>query len=58
MVNYTTSETVWLSMAGFDAGYFYEYPNPSLDGHVMEEPVKSTLLADLDETEITNCLFL
>lgn len=57
MVNYTSNETVWLSMAGYDAGYFYEYPNPSLNEDVQEEPLKSTLLAYLDESEITNCLF-
>ncbi|KAL2733263.1 cilia- and flagella-associated protein 44 isoform X1 [Vespula maculifrons] len=28
MIQYTNQETVWLSMAGFDAGYMYEYPVP------------------------------
>ncbi|KAI4492234.1 hypothetical protein M0802_009924 [Mischocyttarus mexicanus] len=56
MIQYTNQETVWLSMAGFDAGYMYEYPVPKKDIIIEEEPVKSTMIYDADDTEIRSCL--
>ncbi|TGZ46471.1 WD repeat-containing protein 52 [Temnothorax longispinosus] len=44
-------------MAGFDAGYIYEYPSPEITETVGEEPVKSTIIYDADDTELRSCLF-
>lgn len=51
-VQYTKSDTLWLSMAGFDAGYFYEY---SFD---HEGPLKCTPIANADNTEINSYVYL
>ncbi|KAI4496377.1 hypothetical protein M0804_000187 [Polistes exclamans] len=56
MIQYTNQETVWLSMAGFDAGYMYEYPVPKKDIIIGAEPIKSTVIYDADDTEIRSCL--
>ncbi|XP_046813293.1 cilia- and flagella-associated protein 44 isoform X2 [Vespa crabro] len=56
MIQYTNQETVWLSMAGFDAGYMYEYPVPEKNKVIGPEPIKSTIICDGDDTEIRSCL--
>ncbi|XP_023287600.1 uncharacterized protein LOC105700070 isoform X2 [Orussus abietinus] len=56
MVHYMVDGTVWLSMSGFDSGYIYEYPDP-LPGKFEEEPIKSTVVFEADDTEIRSCLF-
>ncbi|KAF7417837.1 hypothetical protein HZH68_000490 [Vespula germanica] len=56
MIQYTDQETVWLSMAGFDAGYMYEYPVPEKGKVIKPEPIKSTIICDGDDTEIRSCL--
>lgn len=56
MIQYTNQETVWLSMAGFDAGYMYEYPVPEKSKVIRPEPIKSTIICDGDDTEIRSCL--
>ncbi|XP_066592907.1 cilia- and flagella-associated protein 44 [Prorops nasuta] len=62
MVLYTEHDTIWLFMAGFDAGYIYEYPTPKMtkssSGVVKEqEPSKSFLIHDADDIEIVSHLF-
>ncbi|XP_046415054.1 cilia- and flagella-associated protein 44 [Neodiprion fabricii] len=54
--NYTVGNTIWLSMAGFDAGYIYEYPLPTTGTNVCE-PCKSTMVFDGDDTEISSYVF-
>jgi len=44
-------------MAGFDAGYMYEYPSPEITEAVVKEPVKSIAIYDADDIEIRSCLF-
>ncbi|XP_015185345.1 PREDICTED: cilia- and flagella-associated protein 44 [Polistes dominula] len=55
MIQYTNEETVWLSIAGFDAGYMYEYPVPKKDIIIEAEPIKSTVIYDADDIEIRSC---
>lgn len=57
MANYTANGTIWLSMAGYDAGYMYEYPVPDATKNVAAEPIRSTVVFDADDTEIRSCLF-
>lgn len=45
-LRYTVRDTIWVSMAGYDAGYIYE-----LDFQAAE-PVCSTIIADADDIEI------
>ncbi|XP_048505660.1 cilia- and flagella-associated protein 44 isoform X2 [Athalia rosae] len=54
--SYTANNTIWLSMAGFDAGYIYEYPLP-IPGTNIVKPIKSTMVFDGDDTEISSYLF-
>lgn len=54
---YISHDTIWLSMAGFDAGYMYEYLSPEVAETIGEEPVRSTVIHDADDTEIRSCLF-
>ena len=57
MINYTAGGTIWLSMAGYDAGYIYEYPIPETGIKMPTEPIKSTRIFDADDTEIRSCQF-
>lgn len=57
LAQYISHNIIWLSMAGFDAGYMYEYPNPKTIDSVEQEPVKSIVIHDADDIEIQNCLF-
>ncbi|XP_069678702.1 cilia- and flagella-associated protein 44 [Periplaneta americana] len=43
---YTPKDTIWLSLAGYDAGYMYEF---EMD---KEEPVCCTMIAEADDVEI------
>ncbi|EDW71227.1 cilia- and flagella-associated protein 44 isoform X2 [Drosophila virilis] len=45
-LRYTNRDTIWLSMAGYDAGYIYELDFES------PEPKICTLIADADDIEI------
>ncbi|KAK2582044.1 hypothetical protein KPH14_002749 [Odynerus spinipes] len=56
IIQYTNQETVWLSLAGFDAGYMYEYPVPEKDQIIGPEPIKCTMICDADDIEIRSCL--
>lgn len=57
MVQYISNDIIWLSMAGFDAGYIYEYPSPEVTETIGEKPIKSTIIHDADDIEIRSCLF-
>lgn len=58
MVQYISHDTIWLSMAGYDTGYMYEYPSPEVTEIIGKEPIRSTMIYDADNTEIRSCLFL
>lgn len=57
MAQYISRDVIWLLMAGFDAGYIYEYPSPEVSETIVEKPVKSTIIYDADDIEIRSCLF-
>ncbi|XP_011859838.1 PREDICTED: uncharacterized protein LOC105557260 isoform X2 [Vollenhovia emeryi] len=57
LAQYIDRDTIWLSMAGFDAGYMYEYPSPESTETVGKEPFKSTVIHDAEDAEIRSCLF-
>jgi len=48
---YTPKDTIWLSVAGYDTGYLYEF--------VMhkEEPIQYTMIDDTDGVEICSYLY-
>ncbi|XP_076637400.1 cilia- and flagella-associated protein 44 isoform X1 [Colletes latitarsis] len=57
VVLYSTNGNIWLLMAGFDAGYIYEYPRP-LSGRIKNnKPIRSRIIEHAKDTEIHNCLF-
>lgn len=45
-LQYTSKGTIWLSMAGYDAGYIYEYE------FGKEDPISCTMISDGDDIEI------
>lgn len=57
IAQYISDDIIWLSMAGFDAGYMYEYPCPTDTKIIEKEPIRSTVIYDADDTEIGSCLF-
>ncbi|XP_029161342.1 cilia- and flagella-associated protein 44 isoform X2 [Nylanderia fulva] len=57
IAQYISRDIIWLLMAGFDAGYIYEYPSPEISETIVEKPVKSTIIHDADDIEIRSCLF-
>ncbi|XP_076666446.1 cilia- and flagella-associated protein 44 isoform X2 [Andrena cerasifolii] len=57
VARYGTNGNIWLLVAGFDAGYIYEYPRP-LSGKIKDnKPVRSRIIEAAQDTEIQNCLF-
>ncbi|KAG5315180.1 CFA44 protein, partial [Acromyrmex insinuator] len=54
---YISQDIIWLSMAGFDAGYMYEYLSPEVTEDIGKEPIKSIPIYDADDIEIQSCLF-
>lgn len=50
-VQYTEENTLWLSMAGYDAGFVYEY------GFDDEDPISCTPIPGAEDTEITSYIF-
>ncbi|KYN44488.1 WD repeat-containing protein 52 [Trachymyrmex septentrionalis] len=55
---YISPDIIWLSIAGFDAGYMYEYLSPEkLTEDIGKEPIKSIAIYDADDIEIRSCLF-
>nr|XP_029730533.1 LOW QUALITY PROTEIN: cilia- and flagella-associated protein 44-like [Aedes albopictus] len=50
-VQYTEEDTLWLSMAGYDAGFVYEYEFDD------EDPVSCTPVPGAEDTEITTYLY-
>ncbi|XP_053983869.1 cilia- and flagella-associated protein 44 [Hylaeus volcanicus] len=57
VAEYNTSGNIWLLMAGFDAGYVYEYLRPVSKEMRNNIPVRSRLIEHAKDTEIHNCLF-
>ncbi|XP_070154334.1 cilia- and flagella-associated protein 44 isoform X2 [Polyergus mexicanus] len=57
IAQYISQYVIWLLMAGFDAGYIYEYPSPQVSKTIVEKPIKSTMIYDADDVEIRSCLF-
>ncbi|XP_050459151.1 cilia- and flagella-associated protein 44 isoform X5 [Cataglyphis hispanica] len=57
IAQYISQYIIWLLMAGFDAGYIYEYPSPEVSETIVEKPVKSIMIHDADDIEIRSCLF-
>ncbi|KAL6428441.1 hypothetical protein ACFW04_008603 [Cataglyphis niger] len=57
IAQYISQYSIWLLMAGFDAGYIYEYPSPEISETIVEKPVKSIMIYDADDIEIRSCLF-
>ncbi|XP_020280668.1 cilia- and flagella-associated protein 44 [Pseudomyrmex gracilis] len=56
MAQYIGPDVIWLSMAGFDAGYMYEYPSPEVVETIGQEPARSVMIHDADDVEIRSCL--
>ncbi|XP_018302310.1 uncharacterized protein [Mycetomoellerius zeteki] len=54
---YISRDIIWLSIAGFDAGYMYEYLSPEVTEDIGKEPTKSIAIYDADDIEIRSCLF-
>jgi hypothetical protein len=48
---YTPKDTVWLSVAGYDAGYMYELVMDK------EEPACCTMITDADDIQIYSYLY-
>lgn len=51
-IQFTSDNTLWLSMGGFDAGYIYEYQVD--DGDILS----FTLVAEADDIEIVSYVYL
>ncbi|XP_055921167.1 cilia- and flagella-associated protein 44 [Eupeodes corollae] len=51
-LRYTDNGTIWLSMAGYDAGYVYEVKFGE------EEPIRCTIIPEADDIEINSYLFI
>ncbi|XP_055610904.1 cilia- and flagella-associated protein 44 isoform X2 [Uranotaenia lowii] len=50
-IQYTKSNTLWLSMGGYDAGFVYEYDFDD------EDPISCTPVAGAEDVEITKFLY-
>ncbi|XP_076749592.1 cilia- and flagella-associated protein 44 [Xylocopa sonorina] len=58
IVQYGINGNIWIFMAGFDAGYVYEYPRP-LSGELKHnKPITSRIIEHARNIEIHNFLFL
>lgn len=56
VAQYGTNGSIWLFMAGFDAGYVYEYPRP-LSGKIKDnKPIGYRRIEAAEDTEIHNYL--
>lgn len=51
-IQYTNTESLWLSIGGFDAGYIYEYSFDST------EPLSCVLIPDADDVEIHSFIYM
>lgn len=49
----TKYDTIWFSMAGFDAGYIYEYQM----GQTSEIPYRFKMIEDADDIEIGSYVY-
>ncbi|KAJ8984434.1 hypothetical protein NQ317_012497 [Molorchus minor] len=52
-LRYTEDETIWLSMAGYDAGYIYEYLIDQKD----DAPFRFKMVKDGDDIEISSYVY-
>ncbi|XP_076234530.1 cilia- and flagella-associated protein 44 isoform X2 [Calliopsis andreniformis] len=57
VAQYGSNGHIWLFMAGFDAGYVYEYPRPLLGKIKHNKLLKCRLIEAAENIEIHNCLF-
>ncbi|KAK0088856.1 hypothetical protein PV325_010453 [Microctonus aethiopoides] len=56
-INYSNVGTILLTMAGFDAGFIYEYSALEKGADMYKEPIKCTPVPDGIDLEIRSCLF-
>ena len=57
IAQYGIDGNIWLFMAGFDAGYVYEYPRPLSLKLKHNKPIRSRIIEHAIDTEIHNFLF-
>lgn len=51
-LQYTSENTIWLSMGEFDAGYIYEFQFDS------DEPMRCTPIQDAEDLELNSYLYV
>ena len=51
-IQYTNTESLWLSIGGYDAGYIYEYNFNS------PEPLSTVLIPNADDVEIHSYIYM
>ncbi|KAK0161075.1 hypothetical protein PV327_009592 [Microctonus hyperodae] len=56
-INYSNMGTIYLTMAGFDAGFIYEYSALENGTDMFKEPIKCTPIPNAIDLEIRSCLF-
>lgn len=56
-INYSNVGTILLTMAGFDAGFIYEYSALENGADMYKEPIKCTPVPNAIDLEIRSCLF-
>lgn len=49
-IRYTSDNTIWVSMGGYDAGYIYELTMGA------NQPIRSTIIKEGDDIEIHSYL--
>ncbi|KAK1137227.1 hypothetical protein K0M31_001748 [Melipona bicolor] len=54
IAQYSINENIWLFMAGFDAGYVYEYPRPLSGKLKHNKPIRSRIIEHAKDIEIHN----
>ncbi|XP_068986815.1 cilia- and flagella-associated protein 44 isoform X3 [Bombus flavifrons] len=57
IAQYGIDGNIWLFMAGFDAGYVYEYPRPLSVKLKHNKPIRSRIIEHAIDTEMHNFLF-
>lgn len=54
IAQYSINGNIWLFMAGFDAGYIYEYPCPLSGKLKHNKPIRSRIIEHAKDIEIHN----
>ena len=54
IAQYSINGNIWLFMAGFDAGYVYEYPRPLSGKLKHNKPIRSRIIEHAKDIEIHN----